>query len=159
MPLDLVFYTYPYSLHHSYTLIRSYTHTLTLSYTHTLIHSTHSFPTPSLLYSTRAFSVGTSSIGLGSKDFCITAFGEGISWTKLLPMAMGEAAPAKQMHLDKLARAKNRKAATLAALEREKMRRNMTDAEKEEIRRQEEARRLETWAEEEGMLCYTPYTP
>ena len=110
----------------------------------------------------RVLAVGLSSVGLGSRDFCLRGYADGLDIAQYLPRGMGELSPAKQALAEKIERAAQRKASALAALEREKRRRNMTDEEKEELLREQRAAQLLAWAKEENemfsvafaALCY-----
>ena len=105
----------------------------------------------------RLFSDGVSNCGFGSKDFCVRGATEGVDWATLLPAGLGELSPVKQAAADKMQRAKERKAAALAALERERLRRNMTEEEKEAIRREKHLAMMREWAEEETGMFQQAY--
>ena len=119
----------------------------------------------------RLLTLSTPSLGLGSADFCLRAVNSGIDWISLLPPGQGEYSPIRQHRFDKLERAKRRKSAALAALERERffvfckilkslslfffgirLRRNMTDEEKEKVRLEELRLQQEQWDLEEEEL-------
>lgn len=97
----------------------------------------------------RLISTGMPMGGLGSKDFNMSLSTKNFDWPHLLPRGIGEFSPVKQEYLDKLERANVRKAAALAALERERLRRNMTDEEKALIEAEKLAQKLQRWANEE----------
>eukprot|EP00128_Syssomonas_multiformis_P017571 Colp12_sorted_trinity150504_noHs@34032 len=100
----------------------------------------------------RVLAVGVSSVGLGSRDFCVRGNAEGLDLAQYLPRGMGELAPAKQKLAEKTERTALRKASALAALERERRRRNMTDEEKEELLREQRAAQLLAWKQEEAEM-------
>jgi hypothetical protein len=106
----------------------------------------------------RVLGTSVSSIGLGTKDFCVRACADGLDFAQYLPRGVGELAPAKQKLAEKMERADQRKASALAALERERRRRNMTDEEKEELLREQRAAELLAWAQEEGRMFAAAYS-
>lgn len=73
-------------------------------------------------------------IGVGTKEMCFKMSCEGVTWTNLLPRARGEPCFAKRRELEKIERAAKRKKAAIAAIRRERARRNMTDEDKERLR-------------------------
>jgi hypothetical protein len=84
--------------------------------------------------SLHSLTTGPVCIGIGSKDICLKLSCEGVTWTHLLPRARGEPSFAKKREIDKLERAAKRKTAAIAAVKRERARRNMTDEDKERLR-------------------------
>jgi Ca2+-binding EF-hand superfamily protein len=106
----------------------------------------------------RLFTVGLSSIGAGSRDCCVRGYADGLDIAEYLPRGIGELAPVKQRYVEKVERARQRKASALAALERERRRRNMTEEEKEEMRREQLAAQLLAWAKEEAQMFARAYS-
>lgn len=103
----------------------------------------------------RMFTRSISNFGCGTMDLTVRGATTGCDWVPyVLPRAMGEKSAAKQRVVEKQERANKRRVAALAALEREKLRRNMTDEEKEALRQEKLALERKKWAvEEEQMLA------
>jgi len=68
----------------------------------------------------RLLTDSTPNVGFGTVDLCVRGLTTGFDWVHLLPKGAGEYAPLKLQRHEKLERAKNRKSAALAALERER---------------------------------------
>ncbi len=99
----------------------------------------------------RMFTVGVSSFGMGTRSLCVRGATKGCNWIpEVLPSALGERSGSRQEAVDKAERASKRRVAALAALEREKLRRNMTDEEKEKLRLEKLAVQRREWAAEEA---------
>jgi hypothetical protein len=120
-------------------------------------HSLLSAHACALYDSVRLLTTGLSSVGLGSKDCCLRGYADGLGVAEYLPRGMGELAPVKQKYVEKVERAKQRKASALAALAREKRRREMTEEEREELRREAYAAQLLVWAREEAVMFAAAY--
>ncbi len=111
----------------------------------------------------RMFSTGFSNIGMGTRDFCCRAQLEYnlkkdnttincINMMEWLPLGMGELIHVKELLREKKQRFERRRIGALAALERERLRRQMTDEDHERLRLQkQEALRLE-YEKEEKLL-------
>lgn len=106
----------------------------------------------------RLFTVGISGAGVGTKDCCLRGWAEGLDVSQYLPKGLGELAPVKQQYVEKVEKARQRKASALAALERERRRRNMTEEEKEELRREQHVKQLRVWAKEEAAMFTRAYS-
>jgi Ca2+-binding EF-hand superfamily protein len=106
----------------------------------------------------RIFTIGISNVGFGTRDFCARSYLEGFDIAQYLPLGLGELAPARQQQLEREERANQRKASALAALEREKLRRNMTEEEKEKLRQELYAAQLKQWAREEADMFGEAYS-
>eukprot|EP01034_Spumella_vulgaris_P025693 gene25693-32180_t len=102
--------------------------------------------------SIRLLCVGLSNGGAGSRDFCLRMSNEGANILELLPPGLGEFSPVKQAYADKVERAHQRKVSALAALERERARRNMTDEDRELLRLEQLAAQMKLWEGEEAQM-------
>lgn len=100
------------------------------------------------------YAKGVSTFGWGTQHHCIRATFTGLDFVQfLLPPALGERSKIKEMKEEKLRRANQRKNAALAALEREKNRRNLDPAEKERLA-QEKAHLLALKREKEEVSLF-----
>ena len=94
-----------------------------------------------------------SSLGMGFSDISLELDLKGFDWGPLLPKAMGESCTSKASLQEKLQRANQRKREALAAIERERVRRETSEEEKERMRREKiEAIQREREAEEKALF-------
>jgi hypothetical protein len=89
----------------------------------------------------RLFTTDLSAIGIGTKDFTTRLYSNNLftentsnQLLSLLPKGLGELSPIEEYKKKKLTRFINRKMKALAAIERERIRRNMTEEDKEQLR-------------------------
>eukprot|EP01038_Epipyxis_sp_PR26KG_P010543 gene10543-14165_t len=107
--------------------------------------------------SIRLFTIEILSVGMGTKEFNANILLKGFEYNDFLPKGNGEYNIFKQEYLDKIERSKYRKSAALAALEREKLRRNMTEEEKEALRLEKELQIRKQNEHEELLLFQKAY--
>jgi hypothetical protein len=93
------------------------------------------------------------SAGVGGDDFSIQIDTKGLDFVGFLPKGMGEACSVRMAHEEKLNRANQRRQEALAALERERLRREVSEEEKARLRREKiEAVQLERDLEEKQLF-------
>lgn len=80
-------------------------------------------------------------IGLGTKECGLKVSLKGLDFMSFLPPAMGEASISNRLKQEKLQRSIRRKNGALAAMEREKLRRNMDAKTREKLRLQQEEKK------------------
>lgn len=94
-----------------------------------------------------------SGFGIGTSDISLQINLKGFDWAPLLPKAMGEPCTLKATLQEKVQRANQRKREALAAIERERARRETSEEEKERMRRERmEAIQRKREAEERTMF-------
>jgi hypothetical protein len=85
----------------------------------------------------RLYGDGISQIGYGGNNYCAKLHTKGIDWMEFLPPGMGEPAQRSALKKEKYERARQRKNAAVSAIEREKLRRELDDEERENRRKHE----------------------
>lgn len=83
----------------------------------------------------RLYATGIATIGCGTKEVCLRGSTIGFDFSQFLPLATGERCLVRQLREEKIKRATQRKNAALAAMDRERMRRNMTAEDIEEMKK------------------------
>ncbi|RYH28599.1 hypothetical protein EON65_11580 [archaeon] len=101
----------------------------------------------------RMFGKAISSVGLGSKDITMRLNVDGVNALQLLPAGLGEANDIQRLNEEKNERYAHRRQAALAAIERERLRRAMTDEDYERIK-QEKLRKERLFYEAQDKLVY-----
>lgn len=105
----------------------------------------------------RMYGVGLGAIGGGNEDMCVQALAKGLDFVRYLPRGHGEPGAWKQKQADKVARAARRREEALAALERERMRRETSAEEIERLRKLKEDAVQRERDEDEKRLFDTAY--
>ena len=82
----------------------------------------------------RLYGKGISQVGFGGNSFGAKFQPQGIDWVHFLPPGMGEPAVHTHLKQEKYERARRRKNAAVSAIEREKLRRELDDEEREKRR-------------------------
>ena len=99
----------------------------------------------------RLCGVGVSTIGAGTAEAQLRVLLRGLDWCRYLPPGLGEACSVRRRGEEKLARAADRRKEALAALERERLRREITEEDKERMRRDKVAAAQRERDEEERL--------
>lgn len=100
----------------------------------------------------RMYGAGCRAVGWGTREASLRAGVHGLDFTPFMPPAMGEVAFARRVKEEKLRRAAQRKNAALAAMQRERMRRNVDEVEKARMLREKAAQMKKQMEEEESKL-------
>ena len=85
---------------------------------------------------TRLYIRSVSSFGIGTYNVALEFDLKGFDWVRFLPKAMGESCSTKAYLREKVDRANKRRHEALAAIERERARRETSDEEKERLRKE-----------------------
>jgi len=102
----------------------------------------------------RLFGRGILCAGWGTKEFNFRVTLKGLDWVQYLPKGLGEASIPRQLKEDKMHRAAQRKSAALAAMERERMRRD-PNGEEREVKRKEKAAKVQKKRDDEEAQLFS----
>ncbi len=105
----------------------------------------------------RMFGKGICNLGVGSKDFCVQSVLAGVDFMEYLPVGMGEENHIQRLLAEKRQRFELRRQAALAAIERERLRRAMTEDDLDRIR-QEKLRKERLIYESQDKLLFDEAT-
>lgn len=106
----------------------------------------------------RLYGDGISQVGYGGNSFSAKLHTSGIDWVGFLPAAMGEPALRSALKKEKYERARQRKNAAVSAIEREKLRRELDEEERNSRRKNEIANAQKIRDEEEKVMFGEVYS-
>jgi len=107
--------------------------------------------------SLRVYCKGVVSSGAGTNDFNLGFHSSGFNIFQYLPKGQGELSPIKEKQLQKEQQSIERKKEALAALERERKRRNITEEERQALMQEQRMMELKMWEDEEEKLFNEAY--
>ena len=106
----------------------------------------------------RLYGDGISQVGYGGNNFGMKLHTTGIDWINFLPPGMGEPALRTGLKKEKYERARQRKNAAISAIEREKLRRELDDEERERRRKNDIANAQKIRDDEEKTMFGEVYS-